>query len=74
MLDAKNIKDLVDPSLGDDYDTEQMHHVVFTASMCVEQSPILRPRMSQASTQQPIKLDFLEPIKLKFYTVASPSS
>ncbi|KAJ1387472.1 Serine-threonine/tyrosine-protein kinase, catalytic domain [Sesbania bispinosa] len=51
LLDTHNIKDLVDPSLGDDYDREQMRHVVLTASLCVEQSPISRPRMSQASRQ-----------------------
>ncbi|KOM52901.1 hypothetical protein LR48_Vigan09g156000 [Vigna angularis] len=47
LLEANNIKDLVDPSLGDDYDWEQMERVVLTASLCVEQFPILRPRMSQ---------------------------
>ncbi|KAI4301848.1 hypothetical protein L6164_035088 [Bauhinia variegata] len=47
LLDDDNIKELVDPSLGDNYDPEQMDRVVLTASLCVEQSPILRPRMSQ---------------------------
>jgi len=50
-LVANNIKDLVDPSLGDDYDWEQMERVVLTASLCVEQFPILRPSMSQVSMQ-----------------------
>ncbi|XP_019451541.1 PREDICTED: receptor-like cytosolic serine/threonine-protein kinase RBK2 isoform X2 [Lupinus angustifolius] len=50
LLDTNNIKELVDPSLGDDYDQEQMDHVVLTASLCVDQSPILRPRMSQVVT------------------------
>ncbi|WVY93473.1 hypothetical protein V8G54_032561 [Vigna mungo] len=47
LLEANNIKELVDPSLGDDYDWEQMERVVLTASLCVEQFPILRPSMSQ---------------------------
>ncbi|KAH1259367.1 Receptor-like cytosolic serine/threonine-protein kinase RBK2 [Glycine max] len=51
LFEANNIKDLVDPSLGDDYDREQMDRVVLTASLCVEQYPILRPSMSQASMQ-----------------------
>lgn len=51
LLDANNIKDLVDPSLGDNYDEGQMGCFVLTASLCIEQSPILRPRMNQASTQ-----------------------
>ncbi|WJX80171.1 Receptor-like cytosolic serine/threonine-protein kinase rbk2 [Trifolium repens] len=49
LLDANNIKDLVDPSLGGDYDQQQMDRIVLTASLCVENSPILRPRMSQVS-------------------------
>lgn len=51
LLAANNIKELVDPSLGDDYDQDQTARVVLTASACVEQSPILRPRMNQASAQ-----------------------
>ncbi|MED6113490.1 hypothetical protein PIB30_071294 [Stylosanthes scabra] len=47
LLEAKNIEALVDPSLGDDYDKDQIGHVVFTASKCIEQSPLLRPCMSE---------------------------
>ncbi|KAK7332936.1 hypothetical protein VNO80_29693 [Phaseolus coccineus] len=47
LFQANNIKDLVDPSLGDDYDWDQMERVVLTASLCVEPFPILRPSMSQ---------------------------
>ncbi|CAK8572411.1 unnamed protein product [Lathyrus sativus] len=50
LLDANNIKDVVDPSLGDNYDEEQIGCVGLTASMCVEQSPTLRPRMNQVVT------------------------
>lgn len=50
LLDANNIKDVVDPSLGGNYDQGQMGCLSLTASMCVEQSPILRPRMSQVVT------------------------
>lgn len=53
MLDASNVQDLVDPCLGGNYDPQQMNCVVLTASLCVEPSPILRPRMSQAHTQPP---------------------
>ncbi|WJX85480.1 Receptor-like cytosolic serine/threonine-protein kinase rbk2 [Trifolium repens] len=48
LLDANNIKDLVDPSLGGDYDQQQMDCIVLTASLCVENSPILRPRFNTA--------------------------
>ncbi|XP_061349470.1 receptor-like cytosolic serine/threonine-protein kinase RBK2 [Gastrolobium bilobum] len=50
LLEANHIKDLIDPSLEDNYDREQMGRVVLTASMCVEQSPLIRPRMSQVVT------------------------
>ncbi|KAK7344215.1 hypothetical protein VNO77_13572 [Canavalia gladiata] len=50
LLEANHIKDLVDPSLGDHYDQQQMGCLVLTASMCVERSPILRPCMRQVVT------------------------
>ncbi|KAL2325460.1 hypothetical protein Fmac_024518 [Flemingia macrophylla] len=50
LLEANNIKDLVDPSLGDNHDRGQLGCVVVTASLCIEQSPILRPRMREVAT------------------------
>ncbi|XP_015570421.1 receptor-like cytosolic serine/threonine-protein kinase RBK2 isoform X2 [Ricinus communis] len=47
LLDNNDIKELADPSLGDHYDIEEMERVILTASLCIEQSPILRPRMNQ---------------------------
>ncbi|KAJ7978030.1 Kinase family protein [Quillaja saponaria] len=47
LLNDNNIKQLVDPSLANNYDPDEMDRVVLTASLCIEQSPILRPRMSQ---------------------------
>ncbi|KAJ0015226.1 hypothetical protein Pint_19933 [Pistacia integerrima] len=49
LLDNNDIRELVDPSLCNNYDRDEMDRVVLTASLCIEQSPILRPRMSQAS-------------------------
>ncbi|XP_055960887.1 receptor-like cytosolic serine/threonine-protein kinase RBK2 isoform X2 [Mercurialis annua] len=49
LLDNNDIKELADPSLGENYDVEEMERVVLTASLCIEQSPILRPRMNQES-------------------------
>jgi hypothetical protein len=51
LLDNNDTKELADPSLGDNYDLEEMDRVVLTASLCIEQSPVLRPRMSQASVE-----------------------
>ncbi|PPD93234.1 hypothetical protein GOBAR_DD09827 [Gossypium barbadense] len=47
LLDENDIKELVDPSLGDNYDVEEVERMVLTASLCIEQSPLLRPQMSQ---------------------------
>ncbi|GFY94838.1 protein kinase family protein [Actinidia rufa] len=50
LLDDNSVNQLVDPSLHDIYDPEEMDRVILTASLCTEQTPILRPRMSQASS------------------------
>ncbi|KAF5947947.1 hypothetical protein HYC85_013904 [Camellia sinensis] len=47
LLKKNNIKELVDPSLGDDYDSIQMNLVVLAAFLCIQQSSIQRPRMRQ---------------------------
>ncbi|KAK7412613.1 hypothetical protein VNO78_04111 [Psophocarpus tetragonolobus] len=47
LLSENNIKELVDPVLADAYDKEQMKLVILTASLCVDQSSIQRPDMSQ---------------------------
>lgn len=52
MIDGNIAKQLVDPCLGDNYDPEEMDRVILTASLCTEQIPILRPRMSQVLTAQ----------------------
>ncbi|XP_024031470.1 receptor-like cytosolic serine/threonine-protein kinase RBK2 [Morus notabilis] len=47
LLDSNDTKKLIDPSLGENYIPEEMDLVALTASLCIEQSPILRPRMNQ---------------------------
>ncbi|RAL52448.1 hypothetical protein DM860_007305 [Cuscuta australis] len=47
LLDSDEVEELVDLVLGNSYDKQQMSRVVLTASLCVEQNPILRPQMSQ---------------------------
>lgn len=48
MLLSKDHSRLVDPSLGDAYDSEQMNRMVVVASLCIQQSSADRPQMSQA--------------------------
>ncbi|XP_074293896.1 receptor-like cytosolic serine/threonine-protein kinase RBK2 [Silene latifolia] len=47
LLDAHDLEKLVDPVLGDDYDDEELDRMVLTAALCVQQTPVLRPRMNQ---------------------------
>lgn len=47
LIDNNEVKELVDPSLGDTYDQSEMERMILTASLCVEHTSILRPQMSQ---------------------------
>ncbi|KAL1558471.1 non-specific serine/threonine protein kinase [Salvia divinorum] len=47
LLKKNKIQELIDPSLADNYDAVQMNLVILAASLCVQQSSIKRPRMSQ---------------------------
>ncbi|KAL8089408.1 receptor-like cytosolic serine/threonine-protein kinase RBK2 [Apium graveolens] len=47
LLKKNNIRELVDPSLLDDYNPLQMNLMVLSAFLCVQQSSIRRPQMNQ---------------------------
>ncbi|KAI3964132.1 hypothetical protein MKW92_039650 [Papaver armeniacum] len=47
LLDKKDSKELVDPSLGDQYDPHELNRVLLTASLSIQHSSVLRPRMNQ---------------------------
>ncbi|KAK4787979.1 hypothetical protein SAY86_019298 [Trapa natans] len=47
LLRKSDIEELVDPSLGKNYDARQLNRVLLAASLCVQQSSIQRPAMSQ---------------------------
>lgn len=50
LLETNNLEELVDPTLCNNYNAEEMDRVILTASLCIERNPILRPRMSQVVT------------------------
>ncbi|OVA04399.1 Protein kinase domain [Macleaya cordata] len=56
LLDKNDIRELVDPSIGDAYDPQEMNGVLLTASLCIQHSSILRPRMSQACSELVVQL------------------
>ncbi|CAN1285158.1 Receptor-like cytosolic serine/threonine-protein kinase RBK2, partial [Linum perenne] len=49
LLDNNDLEELVDPALGNSYDHEELDRMLLTASLCIERSPILRPRTSQVA-------------------------
>ncbi|XP_073105644.1 receptor-like cytosolic serine/threonine-protein kinase RBK1 isoform X4 [Elaeis guineensis] len=46
LLDANNVKQLADPSLGDAYDAEEMRRALLVASMCIHHLSTSRPDMN----------------------------
>ncbi|KAL7599802.1 hypothetical protein Lser_V15G22276 [Lactuca serriola] len=47
LMENNAIKELVDPCLGDDYNPQELERAIIAASLCIELTPVLRPRMSQ---------------------------
>lgn len=47
LLKKNDIMNLIDPFLADNYDSRQMNLVLLVASLCIQQSSIRRPCMSQ---------------------------
>ncbi|XP_041020132.1 receptor-like cytosolic serine/threonine-protein kinase RBK2 [Juglans microcarpa x Juglans regia] len=47
LIKKNHINELIDPSLGDNYNSPQINLVLLVASLCIQQSSIRRPCMSQ---------------------------
>ncbi|KAK8693873.1 hypothetical protein V6N13_071440 [Hibiscus sabdariffa] len=47
LLKKNDIQELIDPAIGEEYDSRQMNIVLLAASLCIHHSPIRRPRMNQ---------------------------
>ncbi|CAI9761071.1 unnamed protein product [Fraxinus pennsylvanica] len=47
IMESGNLTQLADPKLEGEYDMDQLHRVVLTASYCVRQSSIWRPSMTE---------------------------
>ncbi|KAL8229391.1 hypothetical protein R6Q57_014291 [Mikania cordata] len=47
LMEGNQIRELVDPSLGDNYNQQEVERAILAASLCIELTPVLRPRMSQ---------------------------
>ncbi|KAA3463093.1 receptor-like cytosolic serine/threonine-protein kinase RBK2 isoform X1 [Gossypium australe] len=53
MLKKNEIRELIDPNLGNDYSAREMSVVLLAASLCIHRSSIRRPQMTQARRQVP---------------------
>ncbi|XP_030486228.2 receptor-like cytosolic serine/threonine-protein kinase RBK2 isoform X1 [Cannabis sativa] len=47
LLKKSESRELIDPSLGDDYNSRQVNLVLLAATLCIQPSSIRRPTMSQ---------------------------
>ncbi|KAJ9171904.1 hypothetical protein P3X46_015205 [Hevea brasiliensis] len=47
LLKKSEIRELVDPDLADDYNAGQMNLMLLAASLCIQQSSLRRPQMTQ---------------------------
>lgn len=47
LLDANNVKELIDPCLGDAYNSGEMKRAMSIASMCIDHASTMRPHMKR---------------------------
>lgn len=47
ILTRGDVRQVVDPRLGQEYDVIQLHRLAYAASLCIRSSPIWRPNMSE---------------------------
>lgn len=49
ILNSGKVSQLLDPSLGDSYDLDEMERMVLAATRCIIRAPRARPQMSLVS-------------------------
>lgn len=47
ILNEGDVKQVIDPRIGEDYDVAQLSRLAFAASLCIRASPIWRPTMGE---------------------------
>ncbi|KAK3043664.1 hypothetical protein RJ639_000080, partial [Escallonia herrerae] len=47
LIERLALHDLIDPRIGDSYDTYELHHMARAAYLCVKSDPQMRPSMGQ---------------------------
>ncbi|KAH6818597.1 Protein kinase superfamily protein [Perilla frutescens var. frutescens] len=67
ILNRGDIKEVIDPRLGEDYNVNQLKRLAFAASLCIRASPIWRPTMSEVMCLLSVK-EFLLIFKICLFT------
>jgi len=49
LINSGKVSQLLDPSLGDNYDHDEMERMVLAATLCIKRAPKARPQMSIVS-------------------------
>ncbi|XP_022771060.1 receptor-like cytosolic serine/threonine-protein kinase RBK2 [Durio zibethinus] len=73
LLKKNDIRELIDPYLGEDYNTRQMNLVLWVASLCILTSSIRRPQMSevvQVLNGNPNSLKSMRKCRIPFFRKA----
>lgn len=52
LLEAGQVTELADPSLGDDYDKDQLNRMVAVASRCIMRPAMWRPSMAEVGAKR----------------------
>lgn len=47
LIERLALHELIDPRIGDSYDTFEVYHMARTAFLCVQNDPELRPSMGE---------------------------
>ncbi|XVE82004.1 hypothetical protein DITRI_Ditri15bG0112300 [Diplodiscus trichospermus] len=69
LIRENKIEELVDPTLGNAYDSDQLNRVIATASICIHPTAVNRPQMSQVVDILKGDLSCLEMLKQREKTI-----
>ncbi|KAL2339730.1 hypothetical protein Fmac_007670 [Flemingia macrophylla] len=72
ILNSGKVLQLLDPSLGDNYDHEEMEMMVLAATLCIKRAPRARPQMSLISKLLQGDLDAIKWARLEANALDAP--
>ncbi|KAK7351088.1 hypothetical protein VNO77_10267 [Canavalia gladiata] len=72
ILNSGKVLQLLDPSLGDNYDHEEMEKMVLAATLCIRRAPRARPQMSLISKLLQGDVDAIKWARLEVNAMEAP--